>query len=449
MEETKKKNTILSNAFFIILLASYGFVVTMLSQLAIYGEGETNGFAFFVYSFAIVIGALLFALVGTLFQSNNVRRASLFIADMIFLVIMALSFFKVIEFQKFYGIVALCAGYIGGFIYYLAMAEMGKMKHGSFVTLIGVAMTFVLQLSAGFLQIPITPGTVLCFVFFLMVCAFCMDHYVSSFFEEILPFSDNNEKEKELSERRVQRLVGTAFLMIVAIGVAEASWANYNAEAFVTYGWTMMSMVVAMILVGYVADRFGVLALEKLVILSLIFSFVATYRPEFIVIRLLLFFFCEGVISAYLMLGFWLVAPATKHPYIWASGGNFVKAFQILFLMVVHDFSPAAMFGLTFAQATAIALLFWVFYNKPQEVYPEPEKGDVFGTFCDKYHFTPRERDVMQAIISSEDTAKALCIDLDISERMFYRYIRQMCDKVGSVDNRNGLVKKYLTFTEK
>ena len=82
-------------------------------------------------------------------------------------------------------------------------------------------------------------------------------------------------------------------------------------------------------------------------------------------------------------------------------------------------------------------------------MYPEPEKGDVFGTFCDKYHFTPRERDVMQAIISSEDTAKALCIDLDISERMFYRYIRQMCDKVGSVDNRNGLVKKYLTFTEK
>ena len=51
----------------------------------------------------------------------------------------------------------------------------------------------------------------------------------------------------------------------------------------------------------------------------------------------------------------------------------------------------------------------------------------------------------MRAITTTEDTAKALCVDLDISERMFYRYIRQMCDKVGGVDNRNGLVKLYYT----
>ena len=449
MEETKKKNMILSNAFFVLLLALYGFIVSLISQLAIYQEGNMDGLAFVIFSFSIVLGALFFALMGTLFQSNVVRRVSLFVTDMIFLLIMILTFFQVIEFHKFYWIVALCAGYIGGFVYYLAMAEMGRMKHGSFITLFGVAMTFVLQFCAELLHFPVTPGCILCMVFVLMISAFYIDHFVSSFFEEILPFSDNNEKEKELTVRRLQRLIGTAFLMIVAIGVAEASWTNYQPEALIDYRWTILSMVVAMILVGYIADRFGVLTLEKLVVLTLIFGFVATFHPEFVVIRLILFYFCEGVVSSYLMLGFWLVAPSTKHPYIWASGGNFIKVFQIFFLMVVHDISPAGMFGLTFAQATAVALLFWVFYNKPQEVYPEPEKGDVFGKFCDKYHFTPRERDVMKAIISSEDTAKALSLDLDISERMFYRYIRQMCDKVGSVDNRNGLVMLYFTTTER
>ncbi len=448
MEETKKKETILRNTFFILLLALYGLIITIIPQMSINSEGYPNGFAFILFSFSYVIGAFLFALIGTLFQSNAVRRASLFVTDVVFITLLILTQVRLVDFHKVYGIVALCTGYVGGFIYYLAMAEMGKIHHGSLITLIGVALTFVLQFVSEYLHISKTAGTVLCIVLFLMLWAFYVDHCVSSFFEEILPFSDNNKKEQELSVRRIQRMVGTAFLMIVAIGVAEASWSHYYPEALYTYGWTIWAMVIAMILVGYVADRFGILTLEKLVILSLIFCFVATYHPEFVVIRLLLFYFCEGVVSAYLMLGFWLLAPSTKHPYIWASGGNFIKVFQILFLVVVHDFSPAGMFGLSFAQATAVALLFWVFYNKPEEVYPKSEKGDVFGAFCDKYHFTPRERDVMKAIISSDDTAKALSMDLNISERMFYRYIKQMCEKVGSAENRNGLVKLYFTTTE-
>lgn len=448
MEEVveKKKSIIITNIFFIALLSVYGFILNTISEMTLLFSGRMNNFSYIMFSVYMGTGALLFAIAGMVFRSTRTRKVLLFIVDAVFVSLLFSTYFHVLNFENVYGVIVMCVGFVGGFIYYLAMAEILQIHHGNLIMLVGVAVSYVLQLiSEQVMAFPKDERVILGAVFFLMIFSKIFNHYIKSFFEEILPFSDNNEREEKLSVRRIRRLVGSAFLIVVALGVPEVTWTSAEIDPYIFYSWPRLAVIFAIILVGYTADRFGVLAVEKLVMLALIFSFVAVYNPDFPVIRLLLFNLCEGILTSYLILGFWILAPATKQPFFWASGATFVKTIQMFFLFFVRDFTPAGMFCLSIAQVLSIALMFWILHSNPQEVYPVPDDGDAFGQFCDKYHFTPRERDVMRAITTTEDTAKALCVDLDISERMFYRYIRQMCDKVGGVDNRNGLVKLYYT----
>ena len=67
---------------------------------------------------------------------------------------------------------------------------------------------------------------------------------------------------------------------------------------------------------------------------------------------------------------------------------------------------------------------------------------DHFGDFCDLHGYTPRERDVMNLLLRSDESMKNISVALGISERMLYRYMNSLYEKTGT-ENRAGLVKKY------
>ena len=313
MEEVveKKKSIILTNIFFIALLSVYGFILNTISEMTLLFSGRMNNFSYIMFSVYMGTGALLFAFTGMIFRSTRMRKVLLFIVDAVFVSLLLSTYFHVLNYENVYGVIVMCVGFVGGFIYYLAMAEILQLHHGKLIMIVGVAVSYVLQLiSEQVMAFPKDERVILGAVFFLMIFSKIFNHYIKSFFEEILPFSDNNEREEKLSVRRVQRLVGSAFLIVVALGVPEVTWTSAEIDPYIFYTWPRLAVIFAIILVGYTADRFGVLAVEKLVMLALIFSFVAVYNPDFPVIRLLLFNLCEGILTSYLILGFWILAPA-------------------------------------------------------------------------------------------------------------------------------------------
>jgi DNA-binding NarL/FixJ family response regulator len=48
----------------------------------------------------------------------------------------------------------------------------------------------------------------------------------------------------------------------------------------------------------------------------------------------------------------------------------------------------------------------------------EDDETKRFDLFCERYNFTPRERDVMRLLISSDESMKNISSELKISERM-------------------------------
>ena len=66
----------------------------------------------------------------------------------------------------------------------------------------------------------------------------------------------------------------------------------------------------------------------------------------------------------------------------------------------------------------------------------------IFTEFVTYYHLTPRESDVLRELLSSDDTMKLIAEHLGISERMLYRYMKNLYEKLG-VETRAGIVKLY------
>ena len=120
---------------------------------------------------------------------------------------------------------------------------------------------------------------------------------------------------------------------------------------------------------------------------------------------------------------------------------------ETVYFYIVQDVSVTGNYFLILIQAFAVALLIGILMTQMQEIYPVSSEENDFDYFCNNYHFTPRERDVMMAILESDEKAKAICVDLGFSERMFYRYIKQMSEKTGA-KNRNALVNLYREFSK-
>ncbi len=447
-DKDNKSLPMIVSVFYILLLTAFGFVLTMTAEMTDAIGGSLDSAGHILFSFLLGFGCLLFGLSRMALISKKMRKVTLIGVSVLYILFMAGVYADIYSFGRVYWLVILCIGYVAGYIYYLVMAEMLQISHGCVVMTVGLALPYFLQ----FVLQPVVSdervGLLINVVLFLLVAALLLNPPEFAF-GEILPFSENGNDRNVAGISRIRRLVGTAFLMIVALGIVEMSWGADSVDVTIFYKWPRLGIVVAIVLLGIVADRFGWAGVEKLVIISVIFAFAAIYGGSYSGLRLFLFNYCAGIYNAYILLGFWILAPATTHPDVWASGGRFIAMMETGYFYLVRDVSLSGNYLLVLIQALAIALTVGILHSKMEEVYPKAEEGDPFGRFCEKYHFTPRECDVMRVLVSSDDTAKALSAGLNISERMFYRYIKQMCEKVGGVENRNGLVKLYLQQSEK
>lgn len=73
---------------------------------------------------------------------------------------------------------------------------------------------------------------------------------------------------------------------------------------------------------------------------------------------------------------------------------------------------------------------------------PEQQSARKFLAFTERYHFTPRECDVLKELLTNDDTMKNISEQLGISERMLYRYMNNLYQKTG-VETRAALMKLY------
>ena len=80
--------------------------------------------------------------------------------------------------------------------------------------------------------------------------------------------------------------------------------------------------------------------------------------------------------------------------------------------------------------------------NAP-EWYPDLSPEQALERFCASCRLTPRESEVLQKLLESDDSLQLIAADLSISVRMVQRYVTAIYEKTGA-KSRTGLHQRYM-----
>jgi DNA-binding CsgD family transcriptional regulator len=157
------------------------------------------------------------------------------------------------------------------------------------------------------------------------------------------------------------------------------------------------------------------------------------------------------VYTGYLNLAFWFLAPRTRHPEIWAGLGRTLSLVEGFIGIAFYHIHRGGLIERLILGSIILCMFILLYFDRQkeiEEIVTAQDDGasdydsDLFESFCDLHSFTPRERDVMNVLLKSDDSMKNISTELGISERMLYRYMKNLYEKTGA-ENRAGLVKKY------
>lgn len=169
-------------------------------------------------------------------------------------------------------------------------------------------------------------------------------------------------------------------------------------------------------------------------------------------LALVIFYVSAGVFATFFTTEFLHVAVASEHPGHWAGAGraenNLVAAALApasLALMATGDIVlvTTVTMGLLCLAAATCALHIRALGEKPApSVGPaaEPSLEERVGEAAASHGLTPRETDVLLAVVSDERTLSAIADDLGISLRMVQRHLTSVYKKTGT-SSRAGLVR--------
>lgn len=184
------------------------------------------------------------------------------------------------------------------------------------------------------------------------------------------------------------------------------------------------------------------------------------------IVGLVVFYLSAGFFSVYFTAGFMEIAPEMKHPGCWAGMGRAVNNFCALITVFI---TTRVEMGNGYYMMIAAVVLFVVIsillflYQSPvkekksgeQEKQPLsvgntdenisgtaddtgidtercPDSDDSFAAFCGKYGLTQREREVLQALVTSDKTAQEIAHEIGMSRAAFYRHIASLNEKTGT-----------------
>lgn len=223
----------------------------------------------------------------------------------------------------------------------------------------------------------------------------------------------------------------------------QSGYEDYN-----LYAWPRLFLIAGFLLVGILSDvgRGKLLSVATLcVVLVALLNPVLFGDPAYYATNMCLFYLCLGACLSYYNLAFWRMAPQTGWPELWAGMGRITTNLfsALLTLVPVGTLSmtaaigiDAALFGVLVVSMAAGGEL-----TLTRQAQPEtPEQA--LAQFCQSCHLTPRESEVLQKLLESEDSLQVIAADLAISVRMVQRYVTSIYEKTGA-KSRTGLHQRY------
>ena len=183
-----------------------------------------------------------------------------------------------------------------------------------------------------------------------------------------------------------------------------------------------------------------------------------------ILISCIIFYLSAGIFAVYFTVSFMSLSYHTKVPSLWAGLGRAINnlctvCISQLTMMLVSSGNPAVIYMVTIVifVVTGIALLV---YTVQADTYIAPTAPTVpaspdsaipsstsyhdlhFRQFSDHFSLTDREKEVLKALLTSDESMQELAGQLYISRTMLYRHVASLNEKT-STKSRISLIQFY------
>ena len=446
------------SALFAIYMFEYMVTLTFIDQRSADITGSVWQLYLHYIDYALVaLGFVSFALLRRAPERFAFRRTLLLLPSVAYGCTMLLLF--LLQNAAAFSVAAMGAAYflglLGGMVYFCMAAALADSPRAGRVMALGASAAVLLQyllqeywnIAAG---IPVA-----------LALGFCAAVYLTVrrpwewLTEGCLPYeAPKPEKTRIMAGTLIRLCLNT--LCLYALGTiydrqmlllnVQSGYEDYN-----LYAWPRLFTIAGYLLVGFLSDagRGRLLSVATLCTALVALLNPALFGdPAYYTTNMCLFYLHLGASLSYYNLAFWRIAPRTGWPELWAGMGRIAtNLFSALLTLtpVSHLSMPAAigvdavLFGVLVVSMAAGGEL-----TVARPAQPEtPEQA--LERFCQSCRLTPRESEVLQKLLESEDSLQLIAADLAISVRMVQRYVTAIYEKTGA-STRTGLYQRYTRY---
>ena len=346
---------------------------------------------------------------------------------------------------------ALCVGAIGGAVH-LRMSRATLMGDGiarcmGLGSAAAVVIQYLLQIRWG-----VTP--------FLPVFMLAAIATLSLLLLRAEP-EDSPEGDGKVAPTSPQRIAATA--VIAATFILFTCFYNEtihhlmiqsNYTTYTVYSWPRLALVPGYLIFAAIGDKKGgryVPVASLCVMLVALLNVILVGERGTYWLNMCLFYLAIAAFTSYYLLTFWRLAPGTRHPALWAPFGRMLDSGMVLLAGAINlSALPApVVLGLDIAGVAVVIVLMALGGDlnladaspSPEEAEPAPSPEERVQLLAIECGLTEREREVLSALVLTEDKNQQIADALGISRRTLQTHISRIYQKT-SVETRAGLVMR-------
>lgn len=423
---------------------------------ALFGATTVNA----VYAaglFSTASGYLLFAILSRRICSIVIRRVILVFMGAIYL-FFAICMVRVMQPLAFVACALaglLSAGYIGGMVHWILASVLWNGKYSGRVIGAAIAGGIGVQyLVQNLLPLPLALLVWFAAAVYTVIFGW---HYPNGGRCSAAPPSRYDPKAFLCRRRFV--LIAAVILMSLIISLDDTVCLTFHAQGSIDlFAQLRLFYAGSVLLAGCLADRKDRAYLPLVTVCVVLISGIAfafLNRPDTYWINVCLLYIYSGFYVVFFTVMFLDAAPRSNYPELWAGMGRIVRSYTLAvatvpFIRLFHTLGSLPMMILSTLFSIGCLLLFFAcgMLSPAQKEEIPPSDIRSLEYFSQKHHLSPREAEVLAAIVDNDRSIRELAEELHISERTVYRYITSIYEKTGA-SSRLGLSLIYYGIYKK
>lgn len=341
----------------------------------------------------------------------------------------------------------LSCGHIGGCVYYNHAMIFQESRCMGRATGIGMALAVLLQFLIQSV-IPLDAVFLVSMVASILLVVFLVSKAPRDWLlDDPLPYSAESTTQRRTS---LVLLLAVILMSLVSGLIDGVITAFDSAGTFDVYHGVRLFYAVGLAAAGWVADLRERRLLPLVTACFILLSSVSTAllsSPAGYFAGVALMYVYSGFYVIFLTVPFCGFAPKTSQPELWAGLGRTARCFTVAavvpstpWLYDAWGSTVLTVASCLLSVAVLLVMLPLIVRGEQKEQPLSPEQA--LEQFCQSCHLTPRESEVLQKLLESEDSLQSIASDLAISVRMVQRYVTSIYEKTGT-KSRMGLHQRY------